>query len=153
MLNAVFAALALNGAQAVASPPKPPVAKVAISTEEQAVRTALNHYLMGHATGKKEEFAKAFYPEARLLFVRDGKLTTIESADYVARASGAPPADEAKRKRWIEWVDISGDAAVAKIILDYPATHFVDYMTLLKVDGSWRIAHKSFHADRKPTKP
>jgi hypothetical protein len=45
---------------------------------------------------------------------------------------------------------MAGDAATARVVLDYPAVRFVDYMTLLKVDGKWRIINKSFFADRKP---
>ena len=127
----------------------PVAAKGAASADEQAVRAALQHYLDGQASGKSEDFAQAFYPEARLLFVRDEKFSTIESKDYVARASGKAADDEAKRKRWVEWVDIAGSAAVAKIVLDYPTVRFTDYMTLLKVDGGWKIANKAFHADRR----
>lgn len=139
--------LSLMVALAVAQAPV--ASKAPVSGEEQAVRAALQHYLDGQAGGKSEDFAKAFYPEARLLFVRDGKFSTIESKDYVARASGKPADDEAKRKRWVEWVDIAGSAAVAKIVLDYPTVRFTDYMTLLKVDGGWKIANKAFHADRR----
>ena len=44
----------------------------------------------------------------------------------------------------VESVDVSGNAAVAKIILDYPTTRFVDYMSLLKVNGKWTIVGKIF---------
>jgi hypothetical protein len=63
---------------------------------------------------------------------------------------GKPAPDEDKRKRWIESVEVSGSAAVGKIILDYPTVKFVDYMTLLKIDGEWKIVNKSFYAEPKP---
>jgi hypothetical protein len=119
-------------------------------SEEAGVREALNHYLQGQATGDGDHFRRAFYPEAKLLFVRDGKLTSVTSEEFAARANGTPAADEAQRRRWIESIDTTGDAAIAKLVLDYPDVRFVDYMTLLKVDGSWRIINKSFYADRKP---
>ena len=119
------------------------------SAEEKAVRVPLEHYLQGHATGDGAHHRAAFHPEARLFFIRDGKLTTRTSEEYIAGASGKPAADEAQRKRWIESVDIAGNAAVAKIILDYPTTRFVDYMSLLKVDGEWKIVNKTFYAEPK----
>ena len=119
------------------------------SAEEKAVRVPLEHYLQGHATGDGAHHRAAFHPEARLFFIRDGKLTTRTSEEYIAGASGKPAADEAQRKRWIESVDIAGNAAVAKIILDYPTTRFVDYMSLLKVDGEWKIVKKTFYAEPK----
>ncbi|HEY0304622.1 MAG TPA: nuclear transport factor 2 family protein [Longimicrobiales bacterium] len=119
------------------------------SAEEKAVRVPLEHYLQGHATGDGSHHRAAFHPEAKLFFIRDGKLTTRTSEEYIAGASGKPAADEAQRKRWIESVDIAGNAAVAKIILDYPTTRFVDYMSLLKVDGEWKIVNKTFYAEPK----
>ena len=48
---------------------------------------------------------------------------------------------------------MSGDAAIAVLTLDGPTHRITDYMTLLKRDGAWRIIHKSFHAEPKPTAP
>jgi hypothetical protein len=119
---------------------------LASAQEKEAVRLPLENYLQGHATGNGEFHEKAFYPESRLLFVREGKLTQRTSAEYIKGSSGKPAADEANRKRWIELVEVQGNAAVGKIILDYPTTYFVDYFALLKIDGEWKIVNKSFHA-------
>lgn len=124
----------------------------ASSAEEAAARVPLENYLKGHATGDGEYFKKAFHPEAKLFWYRDGKLMTRTSAEYIAGASGKPAADEANRKRWIESVKITGNAGVGIIVLDYPTTKFVDYMSLLKVDGEWKIINKTFYAEPK-TKP
>ena len=118
-------------------------------TEKDAVRVPLENYLKGHATGDGEYMKKAFHTEGNLVFIREGKYTTRSFADYIAGFTGKPPADEAQRKRWIESVDIAGNAAVAKIILDYPSVKFVDYMSLLKINGEWKIINKSFYADPK----
>ncbi len=118
--------------------------------EEAGVRAALEAYLEGHATGQGEAFRRAFQPEARMLFVRDGKFVKTEIADFIARAPGKPAADESQRKRTIDFIDISGDAAIARLTLDYPDVKFVDYMTLLKVEGEWRIVSKVFDAYRRP---
>jgi hypothetical protein len=120
--------------------------------EEAAVRKALGYYLEGHATGQSAAFAKAFHPDAKLFFNRDGKFTQVTSAEYIGRASGKPADDEAQRKRRIDFVDVTGDAAVAKITLTYPGVTFTDYMSLVKVDGEWRIVNKTFHANRQPAR-
>ena len=119
------------------------------STEETAVRQTLNYYLQGHATGNGELFKKAFHPEAKLFWIREGKFTQRTSQEYIAGASGKPAADEAQRKRWIASVDVTGNAAVAKIVLDYPSGRFTDYMSLLKVDGEWKIVNKTFVVEQK----
>jgi len=39
----------------------------------------------------------------------------------------------------------------AKIVLDYPAVKFTDYMTLLKIDDEWKIINKTFYDEPKQT--
>lgn len=118
--------------------------------EEAAVRAALDHYLAGHATGDSREFRQAFHEEARLQWIRDGQYAQRSDDDYVAGASGKPPADEALRKRSIESIDITGTAASAKIVLDYPSVVFTDYMQLLKTPDGWKIVNKAFDVKPKP---
>jgi hypothetical protein len=126
------------------------VAEIMLKTQNEnpeaaAARLPLENYLQGHATGSGEFHQKAFYPESRLLFVRDGKLTQRTSAEYIKGASGKAAADEGKRQRRIELVEVRGNAAIGKIILDYPSAYFVDYFALLNVGGEWKIVNKSFH--------
>lgn len=125
------------------------LAQQAASKEEAAARVPLENYLQGHATGDAEYFKKAFHAEAKLFWYRDGKLMTRTSAEYIAGATGKPAPDEAQRKRWIESIKITGNAGIAVIVLDYPTTKFVDYMSLLKVDGEWKIINKTFYAEPK----
>ena len=117
--------------------------------EAAAARVPLENYLRGHATGDPEFMRKAFHTEGSLIFIRDGKYTTRSFAEYIAGMSGKPAPDEGRRKRWIESLDVSGNAAVGKIVLDYPSGRFVDYMTLLKLGGEWKIVNKSFHFEPK----
>lgn len=125
------------------------VAQTPVANDEAAVRAALQHYLNGHASGDPEEFRKAFHPDARMTFVRDGKVVITPISEYIARASGKPAADEALRKRRIIHVEVTGTAAVGRIELDYPSALLVDYMTLLKDNGRWVIIAKSFNSAPK----
>ena len=119
------------------------------TSETEAVRVPLENYIKGHATGNGEFMRKAFHTEGNLIFIRDGNFMTRSFADYISGFSGKPAPDEGSRKRSIESVDVSGNAAVAKIILDYPSARFVDYMSLLKIDGEWKIVTKIFYVEPK----
>lgn len=123
-------------------------------SEEAQVRVPLENYLKAHATGDPEYARKAFHTEGNMIWIRDGKYS-VESFDaFIKRAfTGKPAADEEQRKtgRKIESIDVTGNAAVARIILDYPTVKFVDYMTLLKINGEWKIVNKSFYAEPKKT--
>lgn len=124
-------------------------APTSAASEEQAVREAVGHYLKGQSTGDGGHYRRVFHPEAKLFAVRDGEFWQLSSADYAERAPGAPAADEEQRRRRIEMIDIDGNAAIAKVILDYPQARYADYLSLLKVDGTWRIVNKTFYMEAK----
>ncbi len=118
--------------------------------DEAGARDAVNHYLAGHATGSAAEFGAAFHPKAMLYWNRDGSFAERTLADFIAAAAtGKPAVDEARRRRWIESLDVTGNAGMAKVVLDYPSVRFVDYLSLVKADGEWRIVNKIFQAERK----
>ena len=119
------------------------------SSDEAGVRVALGYYIRGHATGIADTMAKSFHPDAELKFIRNGEYTRRTLAEYLGGFNGRPAADEAQRVRRIVAIDIVGNAASAKLELDYPNTLLTDYMQLLKVEGEWKIVHKIFHAAPK----
>ncbi len=84
-----------------------------------------------------------------MYFIRDGKLVERSIPDWLAdiARNGPQPAKPDSFKRRVLEVDVSGNAATAKLQLDYANSVIVDYMSLLKVDGQWLIVNKIF--DRK----
>ena len=121
------------------------------TSDKDAAKVPLENYIKGHATGDAEYMKKAFHSEGQLIFIRDGKYATRSFADYIAGFTGKPAADEVLRKRSIESIDVVGNAATAKIILDYPTAKLTDYMSLLKVNGEWKIVNKIFTSEPKKT--
>ena len=75
------------------------------------------------------------------------------SAASWASLASEPPADESQRKRRIDRIDVSGNAAMARVTLDYPSGTFTDYFVLLKVNGEWKIANKVWTRQPKDSKP
>ncbi len=115
--------------------------------EEDQVREAINYYFQAHATGNGEYLREAFHPVAKLFFVRDGELAQFTLEEYIALFDGSPEEDEDQRVRTIDHIEISGNAAIATITLDYPNAVYTDYMSMLKIDGQWRIVNKTFYLE------
>jgi hypothetical protein len=120
-----------------------------IAQADAAARVPLENYIQGHATGNGDFMRKAFHTEAKVMAFRDGKLMNMTSEQFASRFDGKPAADEAQRKRTIESVEITGNAGVGKIVLDYPTVKYTDYMSLLKVGDEWKIVNKVFYAEPK----
>ena len=141
----VFAFAVLAGCSSLSSASPSP-------TDE--VKTAVELYFAGHATGDGSYWRRAFHPVAKLYSVKDGALAERTLDEFVGGASGKPPADEARRRRTIAAIDVAGDAAMVKVELDYPEVRFVDYLSLLRIDGRWVIVNKIFHREpRVPSTP
>jgi hypothetical protein len=53
------------------------------------------------------------------------------------------------RKTKIENIAVYGNAAVAKITIEYPTFYFHDIMSLLKTKEGWKIVSKIFYRQNK----
>ncbi len=125
----------------------------AADKETSGALEALTNYVNAHATGDAAFARKAFHTEGTMLWMApDGKFMSESFDAFIKRAftgKFAPDEDKRKAGRKIESVEVSGNAGRGKIILDYPSVRFVDYMTLLKINGEWKIVSKTFYAERK----
>ncbi len=144
------ALLAIPAAAAAQTPLGAEASAKAAAADDKAVRGVIQQYFRGHATGDPREMIKAFHPTAHVEGNRDGKFVSWTAEQYAGNFTGRPAADEAARKRTIDRVDISGDAAMVSATLVHGATTFTDYFVLLKINSEWKIANKVY--TRRPTK-
>lgn len=140
--------LAVSGTALSATPENEGQTAQQGESEQDGIRTAIENYFKGHATGDASYLRKAFMPTAHIEGVREGKLTSWTVEEYCARFTGKPANDETSRVRTIDSIDVTGSSAMAKATLRHGATTFTDYLILLKVDGEWKIANKVYSVQR-----
>jgi len=114
--------------------------------DEAAVRQTVQYYFDGGKNRDSVALRKAFHPDARMLFAKDGKLVVVPIAEYIARVAEnkLKPGEVDSTRRRVAEVDVAGDAALAKLELERPDAVITDYMSLLKVDGRWMIVNKIY---------
>jgi hypothetical protein len=114
--------------------------------DEAAIRQTVQYYFDGGKNRDSLTLRKAFHPDARMLFARDGKLVVVPIGEYITRVGSErlKPGEVDSTERKVVSVDVVGDAAVAKLELKRPAAVLIDYMSLLEVDGRWLIVNKIF---------
>ena len=114
--------------------------------DEAAVRQAVQYYFDGGKNRDSVALRKAFHPDARMLFAKEGKLVIVPIGEYIARVAEnkLKPGEVDSTQRRVASVDVAGDAAVARLELERPDALVTDYMSLLKVDGRWQIVSKIF---------
>lgn len=125
-------------------PTSQPAATSRFSAEQAAVLAPIEQYFLGHARDDAAHMRLAFLPTAHIESMREGVFTSWPLEFYCERFKGAPAADEAQRRRTVDWIDVGGNSACAKITLVHGAVTFTDYFVLLKTEAGWRIANKAF---------
>jgi len=121
--------------------------QLAKTSDEAAVRETVEHYLYGLKHNDVASLKLAFYPEAKLFFVkRDGQLGQLTQEQWY-KSFAASAGQEEKGDLKITAVDISGNAASVKVVEVYDTTKYIDYLSLLKFDGGWKIVNKIYVAE------
>ncbi|GAB5537465.1 MAG: hypothetical protein Rubg2KO_37140 [Rubricoccaceae bacterium] len=134
--------LALGLLLATASP------TLAQSSDFEQVEQTVSYYLNGGTANDFELLSRAFHPTATMRWMgRDG-YTDVNAVDYFRDAMRPGPPQE--RQTRVVSIDVSGNAASAILEIDYPRFTFVDFMTLLKIDGEWKIVSKAFYQRMNP---
>jgi ketosteroid isomerase-like protein len=118
-------------------------------SDETAIRQVVEQYLGGLKFNDVERLKKAFWPDAKLFFVkRDGHLGQLTQAQWY-EGFKASAGKEEKGDLRITALDITGNAASVKVEEDYPDSKYIDYLSLLKFDGEWKIVNKIYTSQRK----
>ena len=130
-----------------------PLALLAVAppaiTDDEAIRATVQHYFDGMMQADPAHLKLAFHPEARLIGPgRDGAALIIPFERWANGWEGRDPRDPATHRNRIVSVDLSGAAAVAKTELTWPSVRYVDYLSLLKVHGEWKIVNKIWTEER-----
>ena len=128
-----------------------PVAALAQNSSDEAAIKALvqTAYVDGlQNLGDLEKTNAGFHPDFVLLGLRDGALTRLPIAEWIASA-GKRKADGAKPPlttcKFLS-VDVTGSAASVKLELHQNDTRiFTDYLSLYKFPDGWKIVGKIYY--------
>ncbi|MBT4099839.1 MAG: hypothetical protein HOC05_24900 [Gemmatimonadetes bacterium] len=117
------------------------------------VRELIQLYIEG-SNGDVGKLEAAFHAEARM-FGRLGDNPTSSGpiGDFIEWIGQTPGNAGPNYRADIREIDISGDAGVAILVeTDYLGHDFVDYFSVARIDGEWKITNKTY-ADMGVTQP
>ena len=119
-----------------------------VKKEEEAIRDVVQLYFDGIIKYDEEALRKAFHPKANVIgTTKEGAADWEPFQEWVVYTRGEAP-DPTGRNNTIVALDITGRAAVVKTDLDWPSVHYIDYLSLLKIDGEWKIVNKIWHREK-----
>jgi len=108
--------------------------------------------LDGEATGNVEKLREAFHIDARMFGSLAGERYDVPISELFDLAASAP-ADTGNYRARILAVHQTDDAAVATVAEEgyWGTVSFVDYLSLARIDGIWKIVSKLFaHTGGEP---
>ena len=124
-----------------------PFTAIAQSSDHKAVDAVMKKFISAYITADNTLATEVFRKDGVMIgysVARGSELLTRTGEQFAEGFNGKPAADEAKRKRSYEIVDMAENLAAVRVMLDYPGWRGVDYVVLLKVDGKWMIMSKSW---------
>lgn len=113
------------------------------------IATAIQAYFDGFHTGDVGKLRGIFHDSAHLYSAPDGALADDDMTAVYARVEGrvAPAAKGEPRHDRILSIDRSGpESALVVVQISIAPKLYTDYLSLLKIDGRWRIISKTFTA-------
>lgn len=121
-----------------------------VDPEYQKICRTINYYFHGVAMYDIGALEKAYHPDANLSFIDNetGVLEQFTARQYFAMIAEAPHVVH-ERSLNVKSIDITGNAALVKteIIYDRRGQRISDYLSLLKVDGVWKIVNRTSYKD------
>ncbi|MGI9205687.1 MAG: nuclear transport factor 2 family protein [Woeseiaceae bacterium] len=104
------------------------------------IQEVVQKYLDGTAHGRPELVSEAFLPSLEVQYLdEEDRLMRRNGPDYISRIE---PGKKVPRAGRVVNIDATEKSAMVKVEIEWNDRLYTDYMLLLKVEGSWRIANK-----------
>jgi hypothetical protein len=117
-----------------------------VAKANQTVAGTVQLYVDGVAKGDAVRLGQAFHVDARMFGSIEGQRLDMPIAEMIKIVEAQPADVDGGFRASIRTIEEEGDAAIA--ILEeqgfWGALSFVDYFSLARFDGDWKIVNKTF---------
>jgi Putative lumazine-binding len=114
--------------------------------ERQAIEAAVQLYIEGASQGNAAKLKEAFREEAWMYGAVGGQRFDMPISQMAEVVTGQPLDSDGSFRARIASLEQEGDIARVRLEEDgcWGGVSFVDYFTLAKIDGGWKIVNKTF---------
>jgi hypothetical protein len=116
------------------------------------VAGVLGLYFDGLYHSDTKRLAQVFHPKAQYVSVTDGTLLYCDMAEYfpVVDARPSPASRNEKRRDEIVSVEFAGPVTARAVVrCAIGSRNFIDFLTLIRLDGRWQVMSKVFHYEEE----
>jgi hypothetical protein len=109
-----------------------------------AVTEVVLAYYDGMMAGDEAKLARAFHARASIVGNYQGELEWLTLEEFVVECKEAT--GDAGAYCWrIDGLSFEGDTALIKLGAQYAGEWYSDDLSMLRIDGAWRIVHKTWY--------
>jgi hypothetical protein len=120
-----------------------------IKEEKMAITHTIQLYFDGMMERDRTKLDAAFDPSARLIGYRGENFTVTPYEQWASGTANGDKRDPDKFDNRLLDIEIKGYTALAKTELFWPGIYYFDYLTLIKIDGHWKIVHKTWYEEKR----
>jgi len=113
--------------------------------EKEDITKTVTLYFEGMVERNKVKLEEAFIPEARLIGFRGENFTITSFESWAEGTSKGTPRNPQEFVNKIVSIRVQGNTAVAETELFWPGVYYYDFLTLVKINGKWKIVNKSWY--------
>ncbi len=114
------------------------------NSDREAIAATVQLYFDGMMERDREKLDQAFIPEARLIGYRGDNFTITSYETWAAGTAKGEKRNPNLYKNELVTIRVQGNTAVAETELFWPGIYYYDFLTLIKIDQSWKIVNKSW---------
>ncbi|WP_298821498.1 nuclear transport factor 2 family protein [uncultured Roseibium sp.] len=140
VLSALVTSGQLAAAQDAATPDE-----IASFEEYEAIKEALQPYIVSARTGDGALTRTAFYDHAHIVGSIGGTLYNMDADTFAGAIDDGGPSENVRHH--IAWINVSGPAAAARVeFIDWGGNRFTDFFVLYKEGDLWKISGKVYNS-------
>ncbi|GHB42270.1 nuclear transport factor 2 family protein [Mongoliitalea lutea] len=117
--------------------------------EREAIAATVQLYFDGMVQRDRSKLDQAFDANARLIGFRGENFTVTPYEQWASGTAQGTPRNPADFDNRLINIEFKGYMALATTELFWPGVYYYDYLTLLKIDGHWKIVHKSWYEEKR----
>ena len=125
----------------------------ATATDREAIAEVMQLYMDGAADGDASKLEAAFHEQAWMFGEMGGQRLDMPIKEFFGLAEARPLKTDDRFEARLVAVEQTDNAATAVVEEDgaWGSVSFLDYFTLVRTDGDWKIVNKTFaHTGGKP---
>lgn len=113
--------------------------------EKNRVAAAVAQYVLAVATADEAALRSVFHPSASVVGNYHGAVEWLSLDAYVQEVRGANLPPNLSPEWTLTAITILADTAVAEIEDQFGSMNFTNFLSLLRIDGDWKIVAKLYH--------